>query len=407
MLSVCYLINQYPKISHTFIRREIQAVEQSGVNVFRVAVRGWDAEIVDSDDLQEREKTTYILAAGLPGMVAASLRLAVSRPVRMLRALATALAMGLRSTRPLVNLAYLMEASELVRMLERKGIRHIHAHFGTNSTDVALLACILADLTFSFTAHGQEEFDRPQALSLRQKVAAASHVVCISTYGRAQVYRWSDRRDWRKVSVVHCGIDGDFDDDPARPPGASRTIVCVARLSPEKGHFLLVEAAERLRRERSDFDIVFAGDGDLRGEIEDRIAASGLADTITITGWIDGEAVRKQLFGARAIIVPSFLEGLPVVIMEAMAASRPVLTTWVAGIPELVRQGEEGILFPPGSVEAIADALRACLDLPDDQLLAMGRSGRARVLERHSARVGAEKMVRIFRACLEPAATRS
>jgi glycosyltransferase involved in cell wall biosynthesis len=226
-------------------------------------------------------------------------------------------------------------------------------------------------------------------------------VVCISTYGRAQVYRWSDRRDWHKVSVVHCGIDEPLDNEPMTPPGASRTIVCVARLSPEKGHFLLVEAAQRLRRERSDFHIVFAGDGDLRGEIEDEIRASGLGDMITITGWIDGEEVRRQLFAARAIVVPSFLEGLPVVIMEAMAASRPVLTTWVAGIPELVRQGQEGILFPPGSVDAIVNALRECLDLPEDRLLAMGQSGRRRVMERHSARVGAERMGRIFRECLE------
>lgn len=404
MLSVCYLINQYPKISHTFIRREIQAVEQLGVRVFRVAVRGWDAEIVDGDDRLERDKTTFILSGGLSGLIAASLRVGVRRPRRVLRALGTALVMGFRSTRPLVNLVYLMEACVLVGMLERKGIRHIHAHFGTNSTDVAMLACIIADLTFSFTVHGQEEFDRPQALSLRQKVAAARHVVCISTYGRAQLYRWSDRRDWPKISVVHCGIDDTLADDPASPPGASRTILCVARLSPEKGHFLLVDAAERLRRERSDFRIVFAGDGDLRGEIQTRIDAAGLSDIITITGWIDGDEVRRQLFAARALIVPSFLEGLPVVIMEAMAASRPVLTTWVAGIPELVRQGEEGILFPPGSVDAIIDALRACLNLPDDRLLAMGRSGRARVMERHSVREGAQRMVRIFEERPETAA---
>jgi colanic acid/amylovoran biosynthesis glycosyltransferase len=404
MLSVCYLINQYPKISHTFIRREIQAVEQHGVRVFRVAVRGWDAEIVDGDDQLERDKTTFILSGGLSGLIAASLRVGVRRPRRVLRALGTALVMGFRSTRPLVNLVYLMEACVLVGMLERKGIRHIHAHFGTNSTDVAMLACIIEDLTFSFTVHGQEEFDRPQALSLRQKVAAARHVVCISTYGRAQLYRWSDRRDWPKISVVHCGIDDTLADDPASPPSASRTILCVARLSSEKGHFLLVDAAERLRRERSDFRIVFAGDGDLRGEIQTRIDAAGLSDIITITGWIDGDEVRRQLFAARALVVPSFLEGLPVVIMEAMAASRPVLTTWVAGIPELVRQGEEGILFPPGSVDAIIDALRTCLNLPDDRLLAMGRSGRARVMERHSVREGAQRMVRIFEQRPETAA---
>jgi colanic acid/amylovoran biosynthesis glycosyltransferase len=205
MLSVCYLINQYPKISHTFIRREIQAVEQHGVRVFRVAVRGWDAEIVDGDDQLERDKTTFILSGGLSGLIAASLRVGVRRPRRVLRALGTALVMGFRSTRPLVNSSTSWRPVYSSACSKGKGIRHIHAHFGTNSTDVAMLACIIEDLTFSFTVHGQEEFDRPQALSLRQKVAAARHVVCISTYGRAQLYRWSDRRDWPKISVVHCG----------------------------------------------------------------------------------------------------------------------------------------------------------------------------------------------------------
>ena len=402
MMAVCYLINQYPKISHTFIRREIQAVEQSGVDVFRVSVRGWDAEIVDDDDRLERERTTYILNQGLARLATVSLGMALGRPGRFLRALWTAMAMGFRSTRPLVNVVYLMEACLLVRMLEEKGMRHIHAHFGTNSTDVALLAAMLGDISFSFTAHGQEEFDRPQALSLREKVAAARHVVCISSYGRAQVYRWSDRRDWHKVRVVHCGIDETLADSPGQPPGASRTIVCVARLSPEKAHVLLVDAAEKLRRERSDFRLVFAGDGELRHEIQSRIDAKGLADVISITGWIDGAEVRRQLFAARAIIVPSFLEGLPVVIMEAMAAGRPVLSTWVAGIPELVRADREGILFPPGSVDALVDALRKCLDMPDDVLLDMGQSGRIRVKERHSVQVVAQRMVALFRETLGP-----
>lgn len=402
MMAVCYLINQYPKISHTFIRREIQAVEQSGVDVFRVSVRGWDAEIVDDDDRRERERTTYILNQSPVRLLTVSLGMALGRPGRFLRALWTALAMGFRSTRPLVNVIYLIEACLLVRMLEEKGVRHIHAHFGTNSTDVALLAAILGEISFSFTAHGQEEFDRPQALSLREKVAAARHVVCISSYGRAQVYRWSDRRDWHKVRVVHCGIDEALADSPGHPPGDSRTIVCVARLSPEKAHVLLVDAAEQLRRERSDFRLVFAGDGELRHEIQSRIDAKGLTDVISITGWIDGAEVRRQLFAARAIIVPSFLEGLPVVIMEAMAAGRPVLSTWVAGIPELVRADREGILFPPGSVDALVDALRKCLDLPDDVLLDMGQSGRIRVKERHSVQVVAQRMVALFRETLGP-----
>ncbi len=268
-----------------------------------------------------------------------------------------------------------------------------------------MLAGIVGDMTFSFTAHGQEEFDRPSALSLRQKVTASRRVVAISSYGRAQLYRWSDRRDWPKIEVVHCGIDEDIP-EPATPPGESRTIVCVARLSPEKGHFLLIDAAEQLRRERDDFRIVLAGDGDLRAEIEDRIRAKGLEDVISITGWIDGDGVRRELAGARAIIVPSFLEGLPVVIMEAMAAARPVLTTWVAGIPELVRPGEEGLLFRPGSIDAIADAMRTCLDMPSDRLAAMGRSGRRRVFERHSASVGGQRMVRIFKGVATSAGTR-
>ena len=168
------------------------------------------------------------------------------------------------------------------------------------------------------------------------------------------------------------------------PAPAARRLVCVGRLCEQKGQLLLVEAARRLAAQGIEFELVLAGDGELRSEIEALIGRYKLQDRVRITGWISGDEVREQILAARALVLPSFAEGLPIVIMEAMALKRPVISTFVAGIPELVHPGEHGWLVPAGDVEALADVMRACLETPVETLVRMGEAAHKRVLERHS-----------------------
>ena len=207
-MRIAYLINQYPKISHSFIRREIQALERRGVEIVRIALRGWDAELVDADDRAERDRTRYVLRDGLSALLLAVARMLVRHPVRLVRALHLAWRMSRCAERPLpVHLAYVAEACRIEPWLRNAGVEHVHAHFGTNSAEVAMLVHVLGGPPWSFTAHGTETFDNPRLVGLTEKVLRCAFVVAVSSYGRAQIYRSVDPRHWRKVHLVRCGLD--------------------------------------------------------------------------------------------------------------------------------------------------------------------------------------------------------
>ncbi|MFK3776054.1 glycosyltransferase family 4 protein [Pseudomonas sp. NPDC089406] len=397
-MRIAYFINQYPKVSHSFIRREILALERQGLEVQRFALRGWDAELQDPEDLGERERTRYVLQGGLKGLLRPMLQVLRAAPKRFGAALYLALRVGWRADRPWpYHLIYLAEACQLLQWLQAAGSEHVHAHFGTNSTEVVMLANALGGPGYSFTVHGPEEFDKPQFLHLGEKVRRAAFVVAVSDYGRSQLYRWVAHEHWAKVKVVHCGLERSFHDVPPVPVPDVPRLVCVGRLCDQKGQLLLLEAARQLAQRGLGFELVLAGDGELRAAIEALVARHGLQVQVRITGWVSGARVREELLAARALVLPSFAEGLPVVIMEAMALRRPVLTTYVAGIPELVQPGENGWLFPAGSVEALVEAMAACLATPVARLQAMGEAAHQRVVERHAIDTEAARLAELFR----------
>ena len=398
-MRIAYFINQYPKVSHSFIRREILALERNGFEVQRIALRGWDDGLVDEEDLRERERTRYVLQDGLKGLVVPVLQALLNRPSRFFAALVLALRMGRRADRAWpYHLVYLAEACRLLPWLREFGATHVHAHFGTNSAEVVMLAEALGGPSYSFTVHGPEEFDKPQFIHLGEKVRRAAFVVAISSYGRSQLFRWVDHAHWSKVKVVHCGLERAFHDVPPVAMPTAPRLVCVGRLCEQKGQLLLMQAASLLAEQGQAFEIVLAGDGEMRAEIEALIERYDLQGRVRITGWISSEQVRAEILAARALVLPSFAEGLPVVIMEAMALRRPVLTTYVAGIPELVRPGENGWLFPAGAVEELAAALADCLAQPPEVLQRMGEAAYSRVLERHAIDTEAAKLAELFRA---------
>lgn len=396
-MKISYLVNQYPKISHSFIRREILALERQGYQVQRLAMRGWADELRDEEDVRERAATRYVLQEGAMAIGVDVLRMAVKRPGRFVKALSLAVKIGLRSDRPLpLHLIYLAEACRIVPWMEAHGAHHLHAHFGTNSTEVAMLANMLGGPAYSFTVHGPEEFDKPEFLWLAEKIRRAAFVVAVSAFGRSQLFRWAAYADWAKVQVVHCGIDPGFHSVPPRPIPVAPRLVCVGRLCEQKGQMLLVRAVQAVVAKGIPIHLVLAGDGEMRGAIEALIDECALRDHITITGWINGDQVREEILAARAMVLPSFAEGLPVVIMEAMALRRPVLSTYIAGIPELVLDGETGWLFPAGDIAALTKVLEACLAAADEQLKTMGEAGYQRVLARHAIDIEAGKLARLL-----------
>lgn len=401
-LKIAYVINDYPKVSHTFIRREILALERLGFTVLRIAVRGWSGPLPDEDDVRERAKTQYVLKDGVWGLVTPVITTLLRSPWRFLRALHLATKMAGDSDRSLVHhLAYLAEACRIVPWLHQNGVDQVHAHFGTNSSDVAVMIQALGGPPFSFTVHGPEEFLRPVAL--REKIRRSRFVVGISSFGRSQLNLWTEFADWHKIKVVHCGLEPSFYEGAAPLASNVPRIVCVGRLIEPKGQLLLIEAAARLAARGVTFELVLAGDGPSRPAIESLIDSYELRGRVRITGWISSAQVREEIVAARAMILPSFAEGLPVVIMEAMSLRRPVLATYVAGIPELVRHRENGWLFPAGSIDELTQALQECLSASLDTLRMMGDRAYEAVTVRHCIDTEAAKLGRLFNeSCTAP-----
>ncbi|HEX6397528.1 MAG TPA: glycosyltransferase [Steroidobacteraceae bacterium] len=396
-LRVAYLVNQYPKASHSFIRREMAALERLGVDVQRYAVRGWDADVPDPADARERTRTRYLLQGGLAPLGAAALRALVERPQRFVSALRMAWRLGRHADRPLpYHLLYLAQACLLREWLRRSGAVHLHAHFGTNPAEVAVLLAALGGPSCSFTVHGPEEFDRPTSLHLGEKIRHAAFVVAISSYGRSQLLRWAGAADWPRIHVVHCGLEADFHAGVAAAASSAPRLVCVGRICEQKGQLLLIEAAARLRDDGVAFELVLAGDGEMRAEIEARVRERNLQGAVRITGWIGSARVRAEILEARALVLPSFAEGLPVVIMEAMALRRPVISTYVAGIPELVENGRTGWLVAAGDIDELCRAMKQCLGAPIERLASMGEAGRARVIDRHDVDREAARLAALF-----------
>lgn len=397
-MRVAYLINQYPKISHTFIRREIHALERQGMHVIRIAIRGWDADVLDEDDASEQRKTRYVLRNGSASLLSAVVKMALSRPIRFYQALGLALRMSRNSDRPvLVHLAYLAEACRIQPWLIHERIEHLHAHFGTNSAEVAMLTRILGGPPWSFTVHGPEEFDKPHFIGLPEKIRRCAFVIAISSFGRSQLFRLVEHALWPKIRVVHCGLERAFYQQVAGPSPLTRNFVCVGRLCEQKGQLLLIDAARRLLERGEDFGLTFAGDGELRPDLEALINQHKLQNHIRITGWLNSNQVRDELLSARALVLPSFAEGLPVVIMEAMALKRPVISTFVAGIPELIKHGQQGWLIPAGDVNELTNAMQQCLATPPEDMERMGEAGYEVVTKRHDVDTEAKLLAALLK----------
>jgi colanic acid/amylovoran biosynthesis glycosyltransferase len=396
-MKIAYLLNQHPYYSCTFIRREIAGIEANGIGVARFSIRPPDFELVEPADRQEQEKTRYILAVGWFGILLSLLKVAIKRPISLVKALQLALKIGWKSDRGLlINLIYLLEACVLLPWLLESKIEQVHAHFGTNATTVAMLCRVMGGPPYSFTVHGPHEFDKPEALAIAEKIQRAAFAIAVCSYGKSQLFRWCDYPNWSKIHVVRCGVDDLFLSQPYVPLPQEPRFVCIGRISEQKGHLLLVEAVSQLAAEGYQFKVILVGDGPFRTEVEALIAKLNLVDYIEITGWATGLQVQQQILNSQMMLLPSFAEGLPVVIMEALALCRPVISTYIAGIPELVEDSKCGWLVPAGSSTALAAAMRKALNTPLEELAHMGKAAAESVAKNHDAIQEAGKLVALF-----------
>jgi glycosyltransferase involved in cell wall biosynthesis len=396
-MALAYLFNWYPQPSLTALRREVRALEDLGVTFERFTLRRYEGTLVDPDDIAERERTRVILDAGVLGHAGAVLRTLLQRPGSLVRALRLAFQLGRASERGVVrNLIYLAEACVLLEWAGKLELDHIHTHYGTNSASVAMLCRSLGGPTYSFTMHGPEEFDAPRANCLREKIRHALFVVAISEFTRSQLYRWADYADWPRIHVIHVGVSPLFlEHGPSPVPPAPR-LVNIGRIVEQKGQAILVQAAAGLRDRGLEFELVIVGDGPMRPEIEHLIERLDLRGNVRITGYLSNQGVLEELIAARALVLPSFAEGLPGVFFESLALGRPVISTYIAAHPELIEPGVNGWLVPAGAVEPLVDAMEQVIKADPELLERMGRAGARRVAEQHNVHTETAKLLDLF-----------
>lgn len=396
-LRVAYLCGEYPRATDTFIQREIAALRSEGVEVETISVRRpQQGEAGTAEQEGERQRTHYMLPCSPWRLLADHSGCIVRAPVRYLKALRTAVCVRSPGIKSLAyQFFYFAEAGLVATELRRRRVSHIHSHAPDASGYVTMLAAEIGGLTFSMTLHGFGALSEPSRWRLREKLERSLFAVCVSSWARGQAMLWTDSSHWGKYHVVHCGIDpAQF--QPRTHDQRGKRILFIGRFDPVKGLPLLIEAIERLAADHPDVHLDLVGDGPLRPEIERQIRERRLDGGVTSHGYLSQAQCRERLCEADVLVISSFAEGVPVVLMEAMASGVPVLAPWIAGIPELVENGVSGVLVPSGDVESLASGLSMLLTNPALRSR-LAQAGRLKVEREFNTQLEATRLIHIFR----------
>jgi glycosyltransferase involved in cell wall biosynthesis len=394
---VAYLTGEYPRATDTFIQREVAALRGHGLEIETCSIRRTGPEHhVGEEQRQEAACTFHVLeATGRPLTTLKAHLAALRSPARYFGALRLAwqtAPAGIKGR--LYNLIYFAEAVVLADHMRARGVVHLHNHIAKSSCTVAMLASAVSGIPYSFTLHGPDIFFEPYHWRLDAKIARAAFVACISHFCRSQAMIFSSPAHWDRLHIVHCGVDPSLYDSPRETAG--KRVLFVGRLAAVKGVPVLFQAMTEIASDHPDLSLTLIGDGPERRALEDQARAMGLSGNVHFAGYKGQAEVAAALRDTDLLVLPSFAEGLPVVLMEALAARVPVVTTRIAGVGELVEDGTSGRLVAPGDPVALAAALRAVLEATPEDRAAMGNAGRARVQAEFDSVTEAGKLARLI-----------
>ncbi|MGI9598347.1 MAG: glycosyltransferase [Acidimicrobiales bacterium] len=376
-----YLTGEYPRATDTFIQREVAALRSRGFEVDTFAVRRPGPEHLTGPEQRDGQATTtYLLeVARSPRLLRAIVSALIRRPRRLL----TGLSLAWRTKRPglrgaVFQLIYLVEAVILADQLDSRNIDHLHNHFGDSSCTVAMLASEVGGVRYSFTLHGSGIFFEARTWRLDQKLDRAAFCACISHFTRSQAAIFASPETLDRLHLIHCGVEPEKL-TPIVPRDRGTRLVFVGRVVEQKGLAILFESMQQLADDAPDLHLTIIGDGPDRAALEQRAADQGLAERVEFLGSKSQAEVAALLPEADIFVLPSYAEGVPVVVMEALATGIPVVATFVGGMAELVEDGVTGFLVRPGDPSQLADRIGR---LVGDRALRerMGTAGRAKVV---------------------------
>ena len=404
-IRTAYLVSRYPAVSHTFILREVLALRRLGIEIKTASVNPPDrtAEQMTAEEQVEAAGTFYIKSQGKALIAAAHLRTLLASPGRYLSGLLYALKLGGSDFHAILyHLFYFVEAVVLGDWMRREQLEHVHVHFATPAATVAMIARQCFAIEFSMTVHGPDEFYEVERYHLAEKVRQAAFVCAIGQYCRSQLMKLSDPEQWEKFEVSPLGVDPQvFQPVADKPAGEDYRIICVGRLVAAKGQAVLLQALARMQDASRKTSLTLVGDGPDRALLERVAAQLGILHRVTFTGSVNQDQIRDLYRQADLFVLPSFAEGIPVVLMEAMAMEIPCVSTTITGIPELITSGAEGLLVPPSDSEQLAAAI-VWLRLSPDFARSLARKARLKVIRRYHLQKNTTRLAAILRRRIKP-----
>jgi glycosyltransferase involved in cell wall biosynthesis len=399
-----YLLSQYPAISHTFFLQEVLGLRARGVPIETASINRPDRPSAEMPVVEAAEaRRTHYIKDGRKGRTLRKLLgVLFKRPdvvVRGLLAVATldGLSLGERG----FWLFYLAEALLVGRWMKLRRLQHLHVHFGGPVASVGLLTSLAWKVPYSLTIHGPEELLNVESHHLSTKVAHAKFVFCISDFCRSQLYALVPPSEWDKFTVIRLGVDPLVLTPGARPNSFSMRddtlrLVCTGRMVPAKGHLILLQAVQMLREKGISLKVTMIGGGPELDSLQRFVVSNQLADSVNFTKALSHPETLAQLRRADLFALASFAEGIPVALMEAMSLGLPCISTNIAGIPELIRTGVDGLLVPPANAAALASALESLI-LDSGLRRSLGASARQRIINQYNLPLNQELLAHTFR----------
>ena len=394
---IAYLVSKYPDFSHTFILREVLALRERGIEIEVASINDAPAQNrLTQTECDEAARTFYVKRLGLAGALRAKLWMLTHRPSGLVRGLVFALKLsGGDLSDCLRCLFYYMEALILAKWMSERELTHLHVHFATPAATVALILTRVAPVTISMTVHGPDEFYDVSSYHLAEKVRVAKFVVCISFFAQSQLMKLVPGSYWTKFDVVRLGVDTSKFTPRPLPAGGATQILCVGRLVSSKGQRILIEAVARLRKAGHDVKLQLVGDGPDRADLEELVRELDLSQAVAFAGIVNQDNIGAYYRDADIFALASFAEGIPVVLMEAMAMEIPCVATRITGIPELIEDGVSGLLVAPSDVDGLAAAIERLI-ASAELCGSLGNAGRLRVQQQYELSGSADRLTEIF-----------
>ncbi|MEM7233134.1 MAG: glycosyltransferase family 4 protein [Planctomycetota bacterium] len=395
-----YLISQYPKVSHTFILREVRHLRNRGFRIDVASVNSPDRprENLTTEEQEEADSTFFVKQGAVGKALRAGISTLIRNPIGFLSGLVYAVRLGSTDFKKILyGVFYFAEALIVGTWMRKNGSTHIHVHFATPASTVGMIAAKVFGYDFSMTVHGPDEFYDAPGYHLEEKVRRARFVCCIGTYSRSQLMKLTDHTEWDKFEVSPLGVDlSVFSPREFRPSPAPFQALCVGRLVSAKGQHILVHTMERLRDAGRNVQLRFVGDGPDRESLEQLSRDLNLSDCIRFEGSVNQDRIREFYSEADAFCLPSFAEGIPVVLMEAMSMEIPCITTHITGHHELIRNGEDGLLVSPSDHIEMASAIERLID-DEEFRRSLGEQGRRRVQSKYELTRNTDRLGDVFR----------